>query len=916
LKTGAAYLPLDPDYPPTRISFMLHDARPVLLLTNTQTAGCGGEDTATPRLVVDDPDTITLLDGCADTDPTDADRTTPLAPQDAAYVIYTSGSTGQPKGVVVSHGGISSLAAAQIERFGVDAHSRVLQFASPSFDASVSELCLGLLSGATLVVAPAAQLLPGVPLIALAKRQGVTHVTVPPSALAVLPAEDGLPSAVTVVVAGEACPAELVVAWSAGRRLINAYGPTETTVCATMSDPLSAVTRMPPPIGRPIINTRVYVLDAGLQPVPSGVAGELYVAGAGLARGYLHRPGLSAGRFIADPYGPSGERMYRTGDLARWRTDGNLEFLGRVDDQVKIRGYRIEPGEIETTLAAHPDVARTAVIAREDRPGDNRLVAYVVAARDVGSGRDDKVEHDQVGEWRQLYDSLHTPSGSAVFGHDFTGWNSSYDGTPIPVAHMREWRGQTVARILALRPRRVLEVGVGTGLLLSQLAPRCELYWATDFSAPAIDTVAGHVGRDPELAARVVLRTQPAHDTDGLPAGLFDTVILNSVVQYFPTTDYLIDVLTGLLRLVGPGGAVFLGDVRNLRLLRPLVTAVALHRADPGADIQTLRRAVEQAMLAEKELLIDPEFFPALHEHLPDLAGIDLQLKRGRCPNELTRYRYDAVLRTHPITPLPLGDAPQLSWAQQISGLPALGDHLTATRPARLRITGVPNHRVVADAALAQAFQAGSPLADLIDQLHTPHHIPDVVDPEAFYELGQRCGYWVGVTWSPTSPDALDIVFADTTQTPSAVPLNLYTSTSATATPLSSWTNNPTATRGTSTLINELRAHLRQRLPDYLVPTAFVVLDALPVTPNGKLDRATLPVPEFSPASTGRAPRTPQEQLLGELFAEVLDLAGVGVDDSFFDLGGHSLLATRLIARVRATLGVELELRALFETPT
>ncbi len=381
LKAGAGYLPVDPDYPPTRIELMLGAARPMLLLTTAQTLRRIPDEGATPRLVMDDLDTVAVLGAYPDTNPTDADRTGRLLPQHPAYVIYTSGSTGQPRGVVVSHGGVSSLATAQIERFGVGAHSRVLQFASPSFDASVSELCMGLLSGAALVLAPPAQLLPGTPLVALAGRQQVTHVTLPPSALAVLPAEDGLPPATTVVMAGETGPLELVATWSTGRRMINAYGPTETTVCATMSGPLSHATQLPAPIGRPIMNTRVYVLDAGLQPVPPGVVGELYVAGAGLARGYLHQPGLTAQRFVAASYGTSGERMYRTGDLARWRADGNLEFVGRADDQVTIRGFRIEPGEIETVLAGHPDVAQTAVIARQDRPNDQRLVGYVVPAR-------------------------------------------------------------------------------------------------------------------------------------------------------------------------------------------------------------------------------------------------------------------------------------------------------------------------------------------------------------------------------------------------------------------------------------------------------------------------------------------------------------------------------------------------------
>ncbi|ALA19480.1 hypothetical protein AL346_04830 [Chelatococcus sp. CO-6] len=373
MKAGGAYLPLDPDYPRGRLADMLADAGPAPVVTLRATAAALGEVLAGREVIcLDAPEIIAALADEPDTAPDEAGHD--LA--HPAYVIYTSGSTGRPKGVVVTHVGIASLALGQIERFGVGPTSRVLQFASFSFDAAVSEVAMALVAGGTLVLMPPEGFQSPEQLAALLAGHGVTHVTLPPAVLSVLPVE-AVPPDCTVITAGEHCPAEVMARWADARTMINAYGPTETTVCATMSGRLTAGGT--PPIGSPIWNSRVYVLDSALRPVGSGVAGELYVGGLGLARGYRGRPDLTAERFVADPFGPPGARMYRTGDIVRRRADGELVFVGRADQQVKIRGHRIEPGEIEAVLNGHVAVARAVVIAREDRPGDRRLVAYCVA---------------------------------------------------------------------------------------------------------------------------------------------------------------------------------------------------------------------------------------------------------------------------------------------------------------------------------------------------------------------------------------------------------------------------------------------------------------------------------------------------------------------------------------------------------
>ncbi|WP_030312979.1 non-ribosomal peptide synthetase [Streptomyces flavochromogenes] len=372
MKAGAAYLPLDADHPQDRIAYMLSDAGARTVVTVRDLAGDLPETAGVTRLLLDDPAVEAALAAAADPAPGPA-----VALDQAAYVIYTSGSTGRPKGVVVSHDGVGSLIATATDRIGITAESRVVQFASVGFDVTVWDLIMSLCVGGRIVVVPAERRVAGPALTEYIARHRATHMILPPSLVSALPQECELPQGAVLVVGTEAVPSELIARWGGRLRVVVAYGLTEATVNSTLwlADPDRPG---PAPIGRPDPNTRAYVLDTALRPVPVGAEGELYVSGRGLARGYLGRHALTSERFVADPYGPPGTRMYRTGDRVRWGADGNLEFLGRADGQIKIRGHRVEPGEIESAFMACEGIAQAAVMAREDHRGVKRLVAYLV----------------------------------------------------------------------------------------------------------------------------------------------------------------------------------------------------------------------------------------------------------------------------------------------------------------------------------------------------------------------------------------------------------------------------------------------------------------------------------------------------------------------------------------------------------
>ncbi|PSB57974.1 non-ribosomal peptide synthetase [Chamaesiphon polymorphus] len=914
LKAGGAYVPLDPSYPSERLSFMLSDAQVQVLLTQQQLVA--GLPTHQAVVV------------CLDTDwkqIEQQEREHPLVEitsADLAYIIYTSGSTGTPKGVMVPHQGLCNLAQAQTDLFGVRATSKILQFASLSFDASIWEIVMGITSGATLYVDTKETLLPGQALWKYLHTREITHVTLPPAALAVLPLQP-LPCLQAIVVAGEACPQELIAQWSQGRSFFNAYGPTEGTVCATVSAPLDG--SQAAPIGRPIQNVEVYILDSDLQPLPIGVPGELHIGGVGLAQGYLNRPELTAAKFIPHPFSDDRQaRLYKTGDLARYRPDGNIEFLGRIDHQVKIRGFRIELEEIEALLGQYPGVQQAVAIAREDREQDRRLVAYVVADRNV---RDrslpeiDEWQTEYVADWQNLYEQNYQqlPTDRDLT-FNIAGWNSSYTGAAIPATEMQEWVDYTVEQILALRPQRVLEIGCGSGLLLSQIAPHCDEYWGTDYSVAALQYIEQMKQQVPGLE-NVTTLERMADDFHGIPPASFDTVIINSVVQYFPSVTYLLRVLEQAVASVRAGGHVLIGDVRNLLLLDTYILSVQLHQSSDRLSLSQLQQHVQQRLMQEEELLVAPEFFLAVQQHLPRISHVRIQPKRGVYHNELTKFRYEVILEiegcpspsTQEATPIAW-----LDWQTEPLSVAEIRQRLVHTQPEIFGISHIANGRVSTEMQAWKLLRDDAPeletVQDLRQALSTSKSAG--IDPAELWNLSQELSYTLNLSWSNSDSDGgYDAVF----QLPSITTQLDLTPVKSSFQTWDVYGNDPLQGKLAKNLIPQLRQFLTDKLPNYMVPSAFMLLESMPLTANGKIDRRKLPVPEISRNQLAVgfvAPRNPTEEMLVKVWAEVLANEHIGIDDNFFALGGHSLLGTQLISRVKNAFNIDLPLHSLFEAPT
>lgn len=913
VRMGLTYVPIDPNYPEARRRWIVQDA---------DLQGVWLSPSAVPgarRWPMPECPAPGQLSGSA------PELSSPHRAE-VAYLIYTSGSTGTPKGVEISHGALLSLVDWHHQRYQSGAQTRAAPTASVGFDASVWELWPHLLGGCTLVI-PAPDLLRNPPaFLDWAARSRIDTLFLPTALLEAclqLPWPPKLNLA-HLLTGGDRLAAVQAQLRARGQLLHNHYGPTECAVVATVQ-PLQAskdqheAMRLPP-IGRALPGVQTLLLDAQLQRVSDGALADLYLAGAQLAQGYAHQPRLTAQRFVPNPFGAPGDRMYDSGDRVRRGPAGELHFEGRKDAQLQIRGQRVEPGELESWLGRQVEVQSARVIARKDRHGGVGLFAYLLPAA-FASRADASLVQAQLKDWEELYEQtyegLAQGGGQRRDAQDLVGWQESAHGQAIDASQMWNWVQDSVESISRLQPRALLEIGSGSGLLAKALAPELECYIATDISSKAVEHLREWAEREAcaslrvgRAAAHEVLRSELL----GQARDRIDTVVLNSVVQYFPSSQYLIDLVVSLCERLPSLRAIYLGDLRDAQLLRLFHQDNAWSRSGDRASLLQVDQKAAQLVAMDRELCLSPQWWLELtRSRLPGWQGLP-QLREGDYENELSRYRFDFVLRREDTR------SEAESWEQvdlrSSPDSPSMSQIMdSVARP--VRVGGL------ADARLRRALQRDAALHPRdcaqrgflrVQDIHLGSDDPAselcFVDPHTLSQQAHKAGLRFLLTPAKGRRGGeMELWIA-----PPEADSELFSLASQHCCCGVVAVHEPWESRLLAALPEMLAARARQELPAQLLPQTVVALAQWPLTAHAKLDERALEALQPDVQQL-RAPETPAEELLCSIYAQVLGLGQVGTAQNFFSLGGDSILAIQIASRLRER-GWELSSGEILDHPT
>lgn len=906
LKAGAVYIPLDPEYPHERIEFMLEDSAAKILLTSQQNKG--RFKTSALEVAIEEiwQDLGKYPDHHQEVKP---------GQHDLAYILYTSGSTGKPKGVKITHKNLSNFLLSMQASPGITAEDRLLAITTISFDIAGLELYLPLISGAELIIADAEETKDGRLLLSIIEERNISMMQATPSTWQMMiDSEWKKPYQLKVLCGGEALKKELAdQLLKRCTELWNMYGPTETTIWSTIKKVNPADQQIT--IGLPINQTQIYIMDELGRILPAGIPGEICIGGDGVADGYLNRPELSNEKFIAGEH--SGQMIYKTGDLGKQLENGEYLCLGRIDQQVKIRGHRIELGEIEAIISKQEGIKQAVVLAREDVPSEKRLIAYLLL--------EDKMDQDNLW-WKDRWDALYDIGAASKQDLALSEQNlddsllEHYENSADLALQAAEWLHASAERIKSLGSKKIFEIGSGAGQLLFELAPGAEYYMATDYAQTAIHNLNEKLEAAPDQWSHVKAKTASADDFSTIVDASFDLVLIHSVAQYFASADYLIKVIKESVKSLKAGGCIFIGDMQGKNSLEMCHAMDHLPHAADGNTLASFRETVLNRVRIEDELVADPGFFYSLPRIIPEITGVDIQLRKGQSLNETTKYHYDIWLYVIVPCQKTASDI-QINWKNEDS-LTEIEQLLAGNPTLVIELKNILNERTAKDHRLLQLMLTADPNSSLKTIKNEVAQVKEGYAPDLFWALGERFHFNAHVRWTTDGTDGLfDVVFipasrkATVPDFSAAEPLkpNLY-----------DYARMPFSRNEiviSKELVEKWKETLYEALPAYMVPEDFIALKSFPLTPNAKIDRNAFPKPNSKKTDNQsnhqkRLPVTKNEQLVADIWSAALGLENLNITDDFFELGGHSLLAVKVMVAIEKETGKRLPLSTLFNNST
>lgn len=902
MKAGGVFVPIDPHLPQTRIEQMLNTVDAKLVIVDRPSAFATIKTVTTAHM------------HAALTRYGDEPIATAVTGRDLLYVIFTSGSTGRPKGVKVTHSNLVNFLISTQEEPGIMASDRFLSITPISFDASML-LFLPLVSGAELIVADDDAIRDGRRIHDLMLEHQVSWMATTPSVWKmIIDAGWNTRLDMTIQSGGEplsqALAAELLARCTS---LWNVYGPTETTVAVLNKRIVSA--DAPITLGKPLRNTKVYLLDGDGNTVPVGQVGELCISGDCVSEGYWGEPTLTANAFVPVTAAREPNRlMYKSGDLGKYLPNGEIQYVGRVDGQIKLRGHRIELAEIEQCLLQQSGVKDAVVHVVDDKAGDKALVGYIVPdANDASLWKD---------RWEDLY-TLGVKSEEALpladQNLDLAIVSQYYKGEQIEEQGV-EWTNEGLKRLKALNAKRIIELGTGGGHLLFALGSGVEEYIATDYSEVAINKLKEKLAADPQKWQHVRAYTAMADDFTGIEPHAYDLVFLHGVAQYFPSLQYLEQVIRKAATALRTGGCIYIGDMQTLGTVAMHFYLDQLAVTSDQTTVEAFKEIIELRIKKEEELSVDPTFFYNLPTAIPAISSVDVQIRGGDYLNEGTKCHYDIWLYIGDTAPKAATPGIELTWGTA-SDMPWLRQQLSAHPDQIIRITQIPNSRLSRDFALLQLINQSeglTPIRALKDRMEL---IPvSGFNPSDLWAIGEQQGFATHVRWSSDGSDGrIEAVFI-----PRGLPLIPERPQLAKDSPMP--TNAWQAEEAIQVVafpehqIKRWKGALQATLPDYMVPAFYVVLNRLPLSSNGKIDRAKLPQPAEALDATRvedyQAPATQAEQLVSAIWSDLLQLKNISTTSNFFELGGHSLIAVKVMLAIERETGKRLPITSLFENST